>query len=121
MVTDNSFSLLVDIKSAASNSELYHVEYLQNMRVQIDPPNKENNIPQGKQASILTHQGANHTALKIVLYTKQNKRHAYIVGNSIREVTEAAKSTKKSHTDFLQSDQEQIFILRTQNLNDDRK
>jgi hypothetical protein len=69
MITDNSFSLLVDIGSAANNSELYHIEYLQNMRVQIDPPNKENNIPQGKQASILTHQG--------VLLTQNNIREIW--------------------------------------------
>jgi hypothetical protein len=45
-VTGSPLSLLfLDIEPAANNSEIYHKEYLQNMRVQIEPPHqKQNNI-----------------------------------------------------------------------------
>jgi hypothetical protein len=40
---------------AVNNGEIYHIEYLQNMRVQIEPPHqKQNNTPQCKRC---THQG----------------------------------------------------------------
>jgi hypothetical protein len=46
-VTGNPLSLLfLDIEPAANNNEIYHTEYLQNMRVQIEPPHqKQNNLP----------------------------------------------------------------------------
>jgi hypothetical protein len=50
-VSGNPLSLFfLDIDPAANNSEIYHIEYLQNMGVQIEPPHqKQNNIPQCKR------------------------------------------------------------------------
>jgi hypothetical protein len=60
-VCGNPLSLFfLDIEPAANNSEIYNVEYLQNMRVQIESPNqKQNNIPQCKKEmpSVLPYQG----------------------------------------------------------------
>jgi hypothetical protein len=52
-VTGNSFSFIfLDLEPAANNREIYHTEYLQNIRVQIEPPHpKQNNIPQCKLTS----------------------------------------------------------------------
>jgi hypothetical protein len=46
-VTGSPLSLFfLDIEPAANNNEIYHTEYLQNMRVEIElPPQKQNNIP----------------------------------------------------------------------------
>jgi hypothetical protein len=48
-VIGNPLLLFLDIEPAANNSEIYHIEYLRNMRVQIGPPHqKQNNTPQCK-------------------------------------------------------------------------
>jgi hypothetical protein len=40
-VTGYPFSIFfLDMEPTANNSEIYHMEYLQNMRVKIEPPNK---------------------------------------------------------------------------------
>jgi hypothetical protein len=46
----------LDIETAASNSGIYHMEYLQSMRVQIEPPHvKQNNIQQCKRCEAYFH------------------------------------------------------------------
>jgi hypothetical protein len=95
-VAVNPLSLVfLDIEPAANNSEIYHLEYLQNMRVQIQPPHqKQNNIPQCKRCQAYFHTRgywahrprsvnmANHIALNNVLYQKHNQQRAYILGKS---------------------------------------
>jgi hypothetical protein len=53
----NTLSLFfLEIEPAANNSDIYHAEYLQNMRVKIEPPNqKQNNIPQCKRCQAHFH------------------------------------------------------------------
>jgi hypothetical protein len=44
------------VEPAANNIEIYHTEYLQNMRVQIQPTHqKQNNIPQCKRSQAYFH------------------------------------------------------------------
>jgi hypothetical protein len=56
-VTGNPLSFfLFDIEPAANNREIYHIEYLQNTRVQIEPPHqKQNNISQRKKCQAYFH------------------------------------------------------------------
>jgi hypothetical protein len=56
-VTGYSLSLLsLDIELTINNSELYHTEYLQNMRLQTQPPHqKQNHIPQCKRRQAYFH------------------------------------------------------------------
>jgi hypothetical protein len=55
-VTGYPLSLFLDIEPVAKNSEIYHTEYLQNIRVQIEPPHqKQNNIPQCKRYQAYFH------------------------------------------------------------------
>jgi hypothetical protein len=65
--TGNPLSLFfLDIEPAANNDEIYHTEYLQNMRVQIKPPyQKQNNIPQCKRRRVLPYQGVLRTQTKL--------------------------------------------------------
>jgi hypothetical protein len=47
----------LDIEPAANNSEIYRIEYLQNMRLQIEPPNKKKqyNIQQYNKCQAYFH------------------------------------------------------------------
>jgi hypothetical protein len=46
----------LDIEPAANNSGIYHIEYLQTRRVQIEPPHqKQNNISQCKRCQAYFH------------------------------------------------------------------
>jgi hypothetical protein len=48
-VTGYPLSLFFDVEPTTNNSEICHIEYLQNMRVQFEPPHqKQNNIQQCK-------------------------------------------------------------------------
>jgi hypothetical protein len=65
-VSGNSLSLFfLDIETAANNSEIYHTEYLQNMRVKIEPPHRSKIIYRNARASLLPHQGVLRTQNKM--------------------------------------------------------
>jgi hypothetical protein len=53
----NPLSLFfLDSEPAANNSEIYHIQYLQNMRVKTEPPHqKQNNIPQCRRCQAYFH------------------------------------------------------------------
>jgi hypothetical protein len=56
-VTRRPLSLFfVDLEPAGNNKEIYNITYLQNMRIQIEPPHqKKNNIPQCKKCQGYFH------------------------------------------------------------------
>lgn len=116
----------LDIEPAANNSEICHTEYLQNMRVQIEPPyQKQINIPQCKRCQTYFHTkgycarrprcvkcGKPHsteqctlpkTRAVICLHCRESHPASY----------RGCKSTKKSYAqDFLLPVQQQVFILQ---------
>jgi hypothetical protein len=55
-VTGYPLSLFLDVEPAAHNNEIYHTEYLQNMRVQTETSHqKQNNIQQCKRCQVYFH------------------------------------------------------------------
>jgi hypothetical protein len=56
-ITGRTLSLVfVDLEPADNNKEIYIIIYLQNMRIQIEPPHQKKNIPQCKKIpGILIH------------------------------------------------------------------
>jgi hypothetical protein len=55
-VTGYPLSLFLDIEPAANSSEIYHIKYLQNMIIQIEPPHqKQKNILQCKRCQAYFH------------------------------------------------------------------
>jgi hypothetical protein len=55
-VTGYPFSLFFLDIEPAGNNEIYRMEYLQNMRVETQPPHKkQNNIPQCEMSRVTAH------------------------------------------------------------------
>jgi hypothetical protein len=106
MVSGNPLSLyFLDIEPAANNSEIYHVEYLKNMKSKLSHLTERKiiyhnasdvELTSTPRRTAHTEQDAWNVALNNVLYKRHNQQRAYIVGNRIRLATEVAKSTKKS-------------------------
>jgi hypothetical protein len=99
----------VDLEPDDSSKEIYDITYLQNVRMQFEPPHqKRNGIPQYKKCQGYFTQkltvnanrdvpnGENYIKLNIVKCREANQRNGCSAEKTIHEVTEVENSTRKS-------------------------